>query len=492
MATEPGGVKKAVVKKAAAKKAAPLKKTAAKKSAASKTTAAKKTAAPTKAPATKATPTKKAAPGKKTAPTKKPVPAKRAAPLKAAARPAAILTPPTVVKPTVTTPPTGEPLVRAPEAPNGEVVRDDHIVVGFAGPATQRRWTVAFRIILAIPHFLWLSLLGIAVFAVTVVGWFAALFTGRVPDGIARFIAQYLRYQTRVTGYGYYLLTDQYPPFALDADDYPISMESQPGPLNRWAVFFRLILLIPASFLAYLLQTGAAVVAIVGWIMTLITGRLPTALHQANAAALAYQTRTYAFACMITAEYPSGVYGEKEGAAPPLWDPAGLDEAPALPPTPRITRLVLAKAARRLVTLFIVLGAIFGIGGQIAVAALGATTNEAFEQLEDSRADLFRDLRVFNGDVQDCAINRGGIECIHAADVRLAAAFDEFADEVETIDFLLSEDRPALVEASRQAASDLRAASRSDGQAYVDAVNAFQRDLQEFDEAYFDLTNGRN
>ena len=51
----------------------------------------------------------------------------------------------------------------------------------FAGTAPQGRLTVGFRIILAIPQFIVLYFLFIAVFFVAVIGWFAALFTGRLP-----------------------------------------------------------------------------------------------------------------------------------------------------------------------------------------------------------------------------------------------------------------------------------------------------------------------
>jgi hypothetical protein len=46
------------------------------------------------------------------------------------------------------------------------------------------------------------------------VGWFAVLFTGRMPEGIANFLVGIGRWITRVAAYGY-LFTDEYPPFSL-------------------------------------------------------------------------------------------------------------------------------------------------------------------------------------------------------------------------------------------------------------------------------------
>jgi hypothetical protein len=46
----------------------------------------------------------------------------------------------------------------------------------------RSRLTVFFRIFLLIPHFIVLALYGIVVFFAAIAAWFAALFTGRVPD----------------------------------------------------------------------------------------------------------------------------------------------------------------------------------------------------------------------------------------------------------------------------------------------------------------------
>src|SRR5687768_11124870 len=123
------------------------------------------------------------------------------------------------------------------------------VVLGLEGPRPQRRLTVAFRIILAIPHWLYAYVLGIAVFFAVVAAWLAALVIGRMPDGLGTFIGRTLQYYGRVYSYSYYLLTDRYPPFALDDVDYPVTVTVPTGGrLNRAAVFFRAILMIPAVF----------------------------------------------------------------------------------------------------------------------------------------------------------------------------------------------------------------------------------------------------
>ena len=77
------------------------------------------------------------------------------------------------------------------------------------------RWLPLVKWFLAIPQFIVLSFLGIAVFFVTIYAWFAILFTGRYPRGPFNFVAGVLRWGLRVSAYTSILITDRYPPFSL-------------------------------------------------------------------------------------------------------------------------------------------------------------------------------------------------------------------------------------------------------------------------------------
>ena len=79
----------------------------------------------------------------------------------------------------------------------------------------RNRLTVGFRFILVIPQLIVLALLGIAAWFVLVIAFFAVLFTGRWPEGLRRFTLGVMRWWLRVEAY-LLLLTDVYPPFALD------------------------------------------------------------------------------------------------------------------------------------------------------------------------------------------------------------------------------------------------------------------------------------
>ena len=128
----------------------------------------------------------------------------------------------------------------------------------------RSRLTVFFRLLLAIPHLIWVALWGLVAYLVLVVAWFAALFTGRVPEGLHSFLASFLRYSTRVNGY-VLLLADPWPPFS-GKGTYPIDVRIDgPAPQSRLTVFFRLLLAIPAGLLAYVFRSVNSAVALLGW-----------------------------------------------------------------------------------------------------------------------------------------------------------------------------------------------------------------------------------
>lgn len=206
--------------------------------------------------------------------------------------------------------PLAPPSVPEPLLPSADGSGRVPILVEFPCPAKQNRLTVGFRLILAIPHFVVLFFLAIAALVVLVIGWFGALFTGRLSAFAADFLAGYLRWQTRLYGY-LLLLTDVYPPFSL-ADDprYPIHVGIQPGRLNRLAVLFRIILGFPAWFMGLILADSLYPVGFAAWLIVLVRGTMPRPLHQAIAAVVRYQARVSGYMTLLTAEYPWGLFGD--------------------------------------------------------------------------------------------------------------------------------------------------------------------------------------
>jgi hypothetical protein len=225
--------------------------------------------------------------------------------------------------------------------PLGSAGPSDEILVAFAEPAEQNRLTVLVRIILAIPHLIVLWALGIAAQVVVIICWFAALFMGRLPASLGEFLVGYLRWASRFYGY-LFLLTDKYPPFELGDAEYPVRVLVRPGRLNRLAVFFRLILAIPAYILAALVLYGMeTLVMFVTWLIVLIAGHMPRSLHEAIAAGTRYHIRFYGYLFLLTGTYPWGLFGDQPdqpgnfpppGYGQPVPGLAGFGEAPTVPP----------------------------------------------------------------------------------------------------------------------------------------------------------------
>ncbi|MDX6277172.1 MAG: hypothetical protein QOJ72_1300 [Nocardioidaceae bacterium] len=92
---------------------------------------------------------------------------------------------------------------------------DPRLKIDFTPDLGKRnRLTIFFRLLLAIPQFIVVFVLAIALEFVVVIAWFAVLFIGHWPTGLQNFVIGFQRWNTRLSAY-IYLLTDEYPPFSL-------------------------------------------------------------------------------------------------------------------------------------------------------------------------------------------------------------------------------------------------------------------------------------
>ena len=124
-----------------------------------------------------------------------------------------------------------------------ESARDNYAVrVEGELDATLSRWLWLVKWLLIIPHIILLLFLWIAFFLLTVVAFFAILFTTRYPRGIFDFNLGVMRWTWRVSFYSYSALaTDRYPPFTLaEVPDYPASLQvAYPEQLSRGLVLVK-------------------------------------------------------------------------------------------------------------------------------------------------------------------------------------------------------------------------------------------------------------
>ncbi|WP_329492867.1 DUF4389 domain-containing protein [Kitasatospora herbaricolor] len=228
-------------------------------------------------------------------------------------------------------------------------------------PADQNRLTVLLRLLMLIPQFIVVWVLSVVAFFVSVIGWFGALVLGRLPDFAATYLAGFVAYETRVNAYAM-LTHDRYPPFAFQTPGYPVQVGLKPGELNRLAVFFRLILAIPAAIVQGLLLSGWWTVSFISWLVVLILGRMPRPLFEASAAIVRYRMRFQAYLLMLTAAYPKRLFGE---------DPA-TGAADAVPVASATRPLVLSGAGRGLLVVFILVG----IASSVTSSLTGTFTSD--------------------------------------------------------------------------------------------------------------------
>ncbi len=192
------------------------------------------------------------------------------------------------------------------------------------------RWRVSvfFRLFMAIPHLLWLSIWSAGMVLLAPVLWVVGLFTGRSPEGLRDIYAMWVRYAVHVYAF-LYLAAGPFPGFLGKQGSYPVEVEIPPGgPQNRWSIGFRFLLAFPALLLmgalvglgggggnanqgaglrlAASLGGGvAATAAILGWWASMARGRMPQGLRDLTVWALGYAAQTYAYVFLLTGRYPN-------------------------------------------------------------------------------------------------------------------------------------------------------------------------------------------
>jgi len=179
-------------------------------------------------------------------------------------------------------------------------------------PPARGWWLLKW--LLGIPHYIILAFLWVAFVVVTIIAFFAILFTAKYPKGLFEFNTGVLRWTWRVGFYAYQALgTDKYPPFTLKSVDYPADLEIEyPERLSRGLVLVKWWLLaIPHYIIVGIFQgsgeSGGGLVfilTIIAAIALLFTGKYPEGIFKLVVGMNRWTYRVAAYASLMTDKYP--------------------------------------------------------------------------------------------------------------------------------------------------------------------------------------------
>jgi hypothetical protein len=269
------------------------------------------------------------------------------------------------------------------------------------------RWLWLVKWILAIPHYIVLAFLWLTLLVLTVIAFFAILFTGRYPRGIFDFNLGVLRWTWRVGFYSYAALgTDRYPPFTLDdVPDYPARLDiAYPESLSRGLVLVKWWLLaIPHYLVVGILLGGGSYAAshVDDWVWAvgydtgligllvlfagvalLFLGRYPQGIYDLVLGLDRWVARVAGYVLLMRDEYPP--FRLDQGgpeAVPPPGEPDTIDLAETAPAQPAVAAAPAKRSTGARVVL-IVVGILAGIvafgllAGGCALVAIDQTQRD--------------------------------------------------------------------------------------------------------------------
>jgi len=178
------------------------------------------------------------------------------------------------------------------------------VLFGVEYKERQSRWKTFLRLILAIPQLIVVYLLQVALGVMTMIAWFAILFTGRYPRGLFNFNVGILRWQANVYAY-VALLCDEYPPFTTEAGFYPLLLDIPYAERqSRIRLFLRIITIIPNYIVLNLVEFVWFFVLLLSWFCILIGGRTPRRLFGFGVGVMRWHVRQTAYLFLLRDEYP--------------------------------------------------------------------------------------------------------------------------------------------------------------------------------------------
>ncbi|MDP2328229.1 MAG: DUF4389 domain-containing protein [Dehalococcoidia bacterium] len=171
-------------------------------------------------------------------------------------------------------------------------------------PESLDRVTTLFRLLLAIPAMILMSLVTAAARSLSLAIVLMLLFRRRYPAPWFEWMRYMTEYQTRAGAY-LGLLTDEYP---STTDEQRVHLRIDPpneAILNRWLPLVKWLLALPHWIALYVLFIVAFLVTILAWFVILIRGRYPRGLFDFVVGVNRWALRATIYAFMLTTDrYP--------------------------------------------------------------------------------------------------------------------------------------------------------------------------------------------
>ena len=184
----------------------------------------------------------------------------------------------------------------------------------------RSRLTVFFRLLLTLPHIVWLALWTVPAHVVGLLNSIVVLFTTRTPRPFQRFLTAYIRYTAQVAAF-LTLAANPFPGFVGD-NDYPLKVAIEPQERQRRVVtLFKIVLVVPALLVAAALGGGMALggnaglvlslggiagsAALLAWFAALVRARMPDGLRDVVVYTIGYGTQLSAYWFCLTDRYPT-------------------------------------------------------------------------------------------------------------------------------------------------------------------------------------------
>ena len=172
------------------------------------------------------------------------------------------------------------------------------------------QWRPLVQWLLAIPHLLIAWALRTLRQVLTLISFFAVLFTTQIPRPLFDAIVMTYRYEWRAMSYAFFMHED-YPPFDFDlsCDDDGVEPHTSlcltyPEYLERWKPLYKWFLAIPQYVVLAALCIAACVGIVIGFLAVLVTGEYPEGIRAFLVSVYRYALRVEAYVGFLTDGYP--------------------------------------------------------------------------------------------------------------------------------------------------------------------------------------------